>query len=88
MSKIVRVGLIQASNVKDASYPDHVIKKAMIDKHLKLIKKAADKKTQVLQHHITNLALLSTNESDRLALRDGQSRAGGLAGLPHGTSFA
>ena len=48
MPQIVRVGLIQASNVKDASFPDSVIKKAMIDKHLKLIKQAADKKAKIV----------------------------------------
>ena len=43
MSNIVRVGLIQASNVKGPECTDQAIKKAMIDKHLKLIKQAAAK---------------------------------------------
>ena len=37
MSRIVRAGLIQASNVLGADKPLEKIKKAMIDKHLKLI---------------------------------------------------
>src|SRR5205823_1461432 len=48
MSRLVRCGLIQAHN---ALGPDHSlaqIKKAMIDKHLKLIEQAAKKKVQVL----------------------------------------
>ena len=48
MSRIVRCGLIQAHN---ALGPDHSmaqIKKAMIDKHLKLIEQAAKQKVQVL----------------------------------------
>jgi N-carbamoylputrescine amidase len=48
MTQIVRVGLIQASNVKGPEAPNAVIKKAMVDKHLKLIKQAADKKVKVL----------------------------------------
>ena len=48
MSRIVRCGLIQASTPLsgDRALPD--IKKAMLDKHLKLIKQAAKKKVQVL----------------------------------------
>jgi beta-ureidopropionase len=48
MSRIVRCGLIQAGNVlgSDRSLPQ--IKKAMIDKHLKLIEQAAKKKVQIL----------------------------------------
>ena len=48
MPRIVRGGLIQAKNVLG---PDHglpAIKKAMIDKHVKLIAEAAKKKVQVL----------------------------------------
>jgi beta-ureidopropionase len=48
MSRIVRCGLIQAHN---PLCPDHglaQIKKAMIDKHLKLIEQAAKQKVQVL----------------------------------------
>ncbi|HZS25721.1 MAG TPA: nitrilase-related carbon-nitrogen hydrolase [Candidatus Angelobacter sp.] len=48
MSRIVRSGLIQASNVLGASQPLEKIKKAMIEKHLKLIDQAAKKKVQVL----------------------------------------
>jgi len=44
MSRIVRAGLIQASNVLGADKPLEKIKKAMIDKHLKLIEQAARKK--------------------------------------------
>jgi len=48
MSRIVRCGLIQAHNPLG---PDHSlarIKKAMIDKHLKLIEQAAKQKVQIL----------------------------------------
>jgi N-carbamoylputrescine amidase len=48
MSQIVRTGLIQASNVKGPEFTNQSIKKAMIDKHLKLIKQAADKKVKIL----------------------------------------
>ena len=48
MSRIVRGGLIQASNVLGANQPLEKIKKAMIEKHLKLIDQAAKKKVQVL----------------------------------------
>ncbi|MFH1231252.1 MAG: nitrilase-related carbon-nitrogen hydrolase, partial [Planctomycetota bacterium] len=48
MSQIVRCGLIQASNIKGPESSNSAIKKAMIDKHLKLIKQAADKKVNVL----------------------------------------
>src|SRR5260221_6296849 len=48
MSRIVRGGLIQASNVLNANQPLEKIKKAMIDKHIKLIEQAAKKKVQVL----------------------------------------
>ncbi|MGA8488880.1 MAG: nitrilase-related carbon-nitrogen hydrolase [Terriglobales bacterium] len=48
MSRTVRCGLIQAGNVltSDRSLPQ--IKKAMIDKHLKLIEKAAKQKVRIL----------------------------------------
>src|ERR1039458_9533316 len=48
MSRIVRCGLIQAGNVlsSDRSLPQ--IKKAMIDKHLKLIEQAAKQKVKIL----------------------------------------
>ena len=48
MSRIVRCGLIQATNVLGPNEPSAKIKKAMIDKHLKLIDQAAKKKVQVL----------------------------------------
>ena len=49
MSLIVRAELhIQASNVLGANQPLEKIKKAMIQKHLKLIEQAAKKKVQVL----------------------------------------
>jgi len=48
MSRIVRAGLIQASNVLGADQPLEKIKKAMIEKHLKLIEQAARQKVQVL----------------------------------------
>src|SRR5207244_12357819 len=48
MSRIVRCGLIQASNVLGGNRPLSEIKKAMIEKHVKLIEQAAKKKVQVL----------------------------------------
>jgi len=48
MSRIVRAGLIQASNTLGPDQPLEKIKKSMIDKHLKLIEQAAKKKVQVL----------------------------------------
>ena len=48
MSRIVRAGLIQASNTLSPDQPLEKIKKAMIEKHLKLIDQAAKKKVQVL----------------------------------------
>src|ERR1041385_2767244 len=48
MSRIVCSGLIQASNVLSTNQPLEKIKKAMIEKHLKLIEQAARKKVQVL----------------------------------------
>jgi beta-ureidopropionase len=48
MPRIVRAGLIQASNPLSPSHSLDKIKKAMIDKHLKLIDQAARKKVQVL----------------------------------------
>jgi beta-ureidopropionase len=48
MSRIVRAGLIQASNVLGTDQPLEKIKKAMIEKHLKLIEQAAKQKVQVL----------------------------------------
>jgi beta-ureidopropionase len=48
MSRIVRCGLIQASNVLGGNRSLPEIKKAMIEKHLKLIEKAAKKRVRVL----------------------------------------
>src|SRR5262244_48729 len=48
MSRIVRAGLIQASTALSGAQPLERIKKAMIEKHLKLIDQAAKKKVQVL----------------------------------------
>ncbi|HUJ96144.1 MAG TPA: nitrilase-related carbon-nitrogen hydrolase, partial [Terriglobales bacterium] len=48
MSRIVRCGLIQAQNVLGGGHSLPEIKKAMIDKHLKMIAQAARKKVKVL----------------------------------------
>ncbi len=48
MSRVVRCGLIQARTPLDGRQPLAAIKKAMIDKHLKMIEQAAKKKVQVL----------------------------------------
>ena len=48
MSRIVRCGLIQASNVLGSNRPLATIKKAMIEKHLKLIEQAAKKRVKIL----------------------------------------
>ena len=48
MPRIVRCGLIQASNALDSGHSLPAIKKAMINKHLKLIEQAAKKKVQIL----------------------------------------
>jgi N-carbamoylputrescine amidase len=48
MARIVRCGLIQASNPKHPENPVAEIKKAMIDKHVKLIEEAAAKGVQIL----------------------------------------
>jgi beta-ureidopropionase len=48
MPRIVRCGLIQASNPLGPEHQLPKIKKAMLDKHLKLIEQAAKKKVQVL----------------------------------------
>jgi len=47
MSRVVRCGLIQASNALSGNHPLPQIKKAMIEKHLKLIEQAAKKKVRV-----------------------------------------
>src|SRR3977135_1638945 len=48
MSRIVRCGLIQASNALGSGHSLPQIKKAMIDKHLRLIEQAAKKKVKML----------------------------------------
>ena len=48
MARIVRCGLIQASNPLHPENPVADIKKAMIDKHVKLIEQAAAKGVQIL----------------------------------------
>jgi predicted amidohydrolase len=48
MPRNVRCALIQASNALSTERPLAQIRKAMIDKHLKLIAQAAKKKTQIL----------------------------------------
>ena len=46
MSRIVRCGLIQAGNVLSSDRTLPQIKKAMIDKHLKLIEQAANRRSK------------------------------------------
>jgi len=48
MPRIVKCGLIQASNPADSDQPLDVIKKAMIDKHLPMIEQAANQGVQIL----------------------------------------
>jgi len=48
MPRMVRCGLIQAKNALAADRPLAQIKKAMVDKHLKMIDQAARKKVQIL----------------------------------------
>ena len=48
MPRMVRCGLIQATNVLGPDQPLAKIKKAMVDKHLKMIAQAAKEKVQVL----------------------------------------
>ena len=48
MSRIVRCGLIQASNALGGTHTLPQIKNAMIEKHLKLIEQAAKKKVKIL----------------------------------------
>src|SRR6266700_2404521 len=48
MSRLVRCGLIQASNELGTNHPLPKIKKAMIDKHFKFIEQAARKRVQIL----------------------------------------
>ena len=48
MPRVVRCALIQASNVKPPEDGLPAIKKAMIDKHVKLIEKAASEKAKIL----------------------------------------
>src|SRR5262249_14410485 len=48
MARVVRCGLIQAKTPMDGRQPLSAIKKAMIDKHLKMIAQAARKKVKIL----------------------------------------
>src|SRR5215467_9543130 len=48
MPRNVRCGLIQAANVRGSDRPLATIKKAMIEKHLKLIEEAAKRKVEIL----------------------------------------
>src|ERR1700752_3865428 len=48
MPRTVRCALIQASNALSTTRPMEQIRKAMIDKHMKLIEQAAKKKAQIL----------------------------------------
>ena len=48
MPRVVRCGLIQARNVKGPEAGLEAIKKAMVDKHVKLIEKAAKEKVRIL----------------------------------------
>ena len=48
MPRIVRSALIQAGNAISTDRPLEQIRKAMIDKHLKLIAQAARQKAQIL----------------------------------------
>jgi beta-ureidopropionase len=48
MPRVVRCGLIQASNVKSPGDGLPAIKKAMVEKHVKLIEQAADKKAKIV----------------------------------------
>ncbi len=48
MPRIVRCGLIQAQNVKGPEAGLAAVKKAMVDKHLKLVEEAARRKVKVL----------------------------------------
>ena len=46
MPRVVRCGLIQAQNVKGPEAGLEAIKKAMVDKHVKLIEQAAKEKVR------------------------------------------
>src|SRR4030066_1215039 len=48
MPRVVRAGLIQARNVKGPEAGLPAIKKAMLEKHVKLIEQAARKKVEIL----------------------------------------
>jgi N-carbamoylputrescine amidase len=48
MARIVRCGLIQAANAKGPKESNSAIKKAMVDKHVRLIAQAHAKKVQIL----------------------------------------
>ena len=48
MPRVVRCGLIQAQNVKGPESGLEAIKKAMVEKHVKLIETAAKEKVRIL----------------------------------------
>ncbi|MGC4377535.1 nitrilase-related carbon-nitrogen hydrolase [Fictibacillus sp. Mic-4] len=48
MSSCVRIGLIQASNDVDGNEPVHVHKEKAIEKHVKLVREAAEKGAQII----------------------------------------
>lgn len=48
MPRIVKCGLIQASNEKSPEEPLEVVKQAMVDKHVKMIAQAADQGVQMI----------------------------------------
>lgn len=48
MARVVRCGLIQATNVEPVEKPLDTIKKSMIDKHLKMIEEAAKQGVKIL----------------------------------------
>ena len=48
MARVVRCGLIQATNVEPMDKPLETIKKSMIDKHLKMIEDAAKQGVKII----------------------------------------
>lgn len=69
MPRIVRCALIQASNALSTERPLAQIRKAMIDKHLKLIEQAARKKRRSCACRNFFMALIFA----RSRMRDGMS---------------
>ena len=69
MSRIVRCGLIQASNALGGNHPLKEIKKAMIEKHLKLIEQAAKKKEPTTPPRAPRLLPTTSRDGDRRILR-------------------